>query len=88
MDLEQAMLDPSRVFAEPAAVCEAPTLTRAQKIEILRRWEYDARELQVAADENMGNDPGNLLTEVLGALHQLGATGNPDQSAPTKQGGE
>lgn len=88
MDLEQAKLNPAKVFASPSAVCANSELTTEQKIEILRRWEYDARELQVAADENMGEGPGKLLDEILTALHQLGAEINVDKTPPTKQGGE
>lgn len=89
MNLEQAMLDPSSVFASPAAVCDASDLTRSQKIEILRRWEYDARELQVATEENMGGGGTEAkLDQVLAALHQLDAGADPDGSPPTKQQGQ
>lgn len=88
INIEKALLDPSSVFAAPVEVCDAPDLTRQQKIEILQRWEYDARELQVAADENMGGDAGGLLSDVLAALHQLGEGANTDNSPPTKQGGK
>lgn len=88
MNLEQAMLDPSSVFASPAAVCDASELTRAQKIEILRRWEYDARELQVATEENMGGGPAGRLDQVLAALHQLDAGADTQDSPPTKQKGQ
>jgi len=87
MDFEQAKLDPSRVFESPAAVGRSTALTPAQKIEILRQWEYDARELQVAAEENMGEGPGELLDEVLAVLRQLGANAGANHRAPTKQGG-
>jgi len=53
----------------------------------LRRWEYDARELQVTAEENMGEGPGRLLDDVLHALHQLEVGVDVDNSPPTKQGG-
>lgn len=88
INVEKALLDPSSVFATPAEVTNASDLTREQKIEILQRWEYDARELQVAADENMGGDAGGLLSDVLAALHQLGDGANIDDSPPTKQGGK
>ena len=88
INVEKAILDPSSVFAAPAEVCDVPELTREQKIEILQRWEYDARELQVAADENMGDGAGSLLSDVLAALHQLGVGLNTDSSPPTKQGGK
>ncbi|RZM77362.1 hypothetical protein [Leptolyngbya iicbica] len=87
MDFEQAKLNPSSVFDSPAAVATTQTLTTAEKIEVLRQWEYDARELQVAAEENMGEGPGELLDEVLAALNRLGAGVSTDQAAPTKQGG-
>lgn len=87
MDFEQAKLNPASVFDSPEAVCASTELNQAQKAEILRQWEYDARELQVAAEENMGEGPGKLLDEVLAALQQLGVAADGDQTAPTKQGG-
>lgn len=87
MDFEKALLDPASVFDSPSAVCNTSDLTQAQKVEILRRWEYDARELQVAAEENMGEDPGKLMDEILAALHQLDEGVDVDSSPPTKQGG-
>lgn len=86
MDLDQALLNPASVFPSPVAVCDAPTLTHSQKIEILRRWEYDARELQVAAEESMtGDGSSNHLSQVLEALHRLGTGDDLDSSPPTKQ---
>jgi len=87
VDFEQAKLNPARVFDSPAAVATSTELTTAQKVEVLRQWEYDARELQVAAEENMGEGPGKLLDEVLAALDLLGAGVNTDATPPTKQGG-
>lgn len=88
MNLEQAMTDPTSVFSSPDAVVQIKTLTRGQKIKILRRWEYDARELEVAEEENMGGGPPGLLDQVLKALHQLDAHIDCEHSSPTKQGGE
>lgn len=87
MNLEQAKLDPASVFDSPAAVCTSTELNQTQKVDILRRWEYDARELQVAAEENMGEGPGKLLDEILAALHRLGAAAEGGRGGPTKQGG-
>ncbi len=50
IDVKKAMLDPTMVFKEPKEVVANDELTRDQKIEILRRWEYDARELEVAEE--------------------------------------
>ena len=85
-DVDRAMLDPGSVFDKPSDVLQAEDLTREQKIEILRRWEYDARELQVASEENMPGNNSDLLDLVLEALNSLGVF-SEESDAPTKQGG-
>lgn len=76
--LEQALLDPTSVYQLPMDVVRDNSLTREQKIQILHRWEYDARELQVAEEENMpeltSEQHGSMLSRVLDALHELGAS--------------
>ena len=47
-DTEKALLNPASVFDTPEEVLHAKGISRRQKIEILRRWEYDQRQLQVA----------------------------------------
>ena len=47
VDLEQARLDPASVFSGPEELHDHPGLARDQKIELLRRWAYDASELAV-----------------------------------------
>lgn len=86
-NIDQALLDPTSVFSAPEDVLKAKDLTRGQKIEILRRWEYDARELEVAADENMIGSNSDLLDRVLKSLAELGYEPDPDKEPPTKQGG-
>ena len=88
MNIKQALLDPTSVFACPDEVCDEPSLTRDHKIKVLRRWEYDARELEVAEEENMGGGPPGVLDQVLVALHRLDAEFDTEHSPPTKQGGE
>ncbi len=88
MNIEQALLDPTSVFTSPADVCEEQNLTQDQKVQILRRWEYDARELEVADEENMSGGGPDILDEVLAALHRLNVEIDVDHSPPTKQGGE
>ena len=51
IELKKAMLAPTMVFKDPKDVVANVELTRDQKIEILRRWEYDARQLEVAEEE-------------------------------------
>jgi hypothetical protein len=54
VDVEKALLDPGAVFKTPQELLANNDVSREQKIEILRRWEYDVRQLQVAAEENGG----------------------------------
>jgi hypothetical protein len=85
-DIDKALLDPTSVFKAPEDVLKARDITREQKIEILRRWEYDARELQVADDESMTGGNNNLLQRVLESLSALGYVSDPDNNPPTMQG--
>ncbi len=74
IDLQKALLNPAAVFSHPQGVVNHPGLTRDQKIEILRRWAYDEKELETAADENMtGEKDDDHLNDVLKALNELGA---------------
>ena len=57
-----------------------------KKSEILRRWEYDAIELQVAEEENMQGQNGYILDEILNALHEINADYESHYPAPTKHG--
>jgi hypothetical protein len=85
--LARALLDPQDVYKTPNDVLNDPDLTESQKIEVLRRWEYDASELSVAEEEGMAQADGISLYQVLQALHQLVPDIDPDRSPPTKQGG-
>ncbi len=86
--LSKAMLDPTAVFRGPEDVLQRAELTRTQKIEILRRWKFDALELQVAEEENMGSEqPSDILDRVLHALRALNAVSDSEHSPPTKHGG-
>jgi hypothetical protein len=87
IDIERAMLDPGSVFSSPEDVVKTEGITREQKIEILRHWEYDARELEVAAEESMLGNNSDMLDQILEALNKLGAEHDPHSDAPTKQGG-
>jgi hypothetical protein len=86
-DIDKAMLDPAVVFQSPEALLRQADLSREQKIDILRQWEYDARELEVAEEEGMRTSRPDLLDRILQAFHTLHAWHDPDHTAPTKQGG-
>jgi hypothetical protein len=89
MNDKKTLGDPSIIFKRPQEVVEKSDLSRDQKIEILRRWEYDLRELQVADEEGMpaADAPAVSLDAVLNALRSLGETSESERSAPTKQRG-
>jgi hypothetical protein len=87
VDIEKALLDPSSTFNVPQDVLSAEGLTREQKIEILKRWEYDARELEVATEENMAGSNSSCLQDIINALDELGYDPDLDKEPPTKQGG-
>ena len=87
VDLDKALLNPAAVFATPEDVLWAAGLTREQKIDILRRWEYDARELEVATEENMPGQNPSCLESIIKTLNALGYDHNLDNEPPTKQGG-
>jgi hypothetical protein len=87
-DYQEALLDPASVFSAPEEVLERDDLTRSQKIQILRRWEYDAREIEVAEEEGMGDDDADTLQRIVLALETLDADSGSAEGPPTKQGGE
>ncbi len=85
IDVTKAMLDPTKVFKEPKDVVASKELTRNQKIEILRRWEYDARALEMAEEEAGTAVLGpEMFDRVVQALHTLGAERDTEHSPPTK----
>lgn len=85
IDLDLALQDPAAVFASPEQVVGEPRLTREQKIRVLERWEADARELDVAEDENMIGGEPSMLDRVAAALRALGAEPPHGRPAPNKQ---
>ncbi len=72
VDFEEALKDPASFFDAPQDVVDAAGLERAQRIEILKRWESDARQLMVASDENMPGGEPQQLQAVQNAMRALG----------------
>mgnify|MGYP003700600449 FL=1 len=85
-DYQRALLDPESVFAQPEDVLTSDSLTREQKIEVLRRWSYDASEVAVAEEEGMKDGPP-MVHRVIRALDRLTGGVDVEHSAPTKQKG-
>ena len=85
IDVEEAKKDPSAAFEDPMDVVRAEGLTIDEKREILRVWEEDARELQVASEEAMTGGEPDRLREVLRAKAAL----DPQASTrPSAHGGK
>ena len=65
-DLRRACLVPSSVFTSPEEVVASARLSLAQKLTILRRWEFDAR--RVAGFASSESQAAGLLQQVRRAL--------------------
>ncbi len=85
--LDQILLDPATAYRSPEQVLADSRFSFGQKIEILRRWEYDAVELSVATEEGMPGQGADLLPDIIAALKELGAEIDTEHTATTKQGG-
>lgn len=83
---KKALIDPASVYKRPDDVLNDNDLTRNEKIKILRRWEYDALEIHVTEEENMPGENGELLNDVLKALHDMNADYEMKQPSPTRYG--
>jgi hypothetical protein len=83
--LEEMLSNPAAAFAAPEDVLAEPGLTREQKIQLLKLWQNDAAEGEVATEEGMpGNDEG-LLRPILLALHRVTGETVSLRTDPTKQ---
>jgi hypothetical protein len=75
---EQAEKNIEGVFSSPREITDARDLSREQKIELLRQWEQDLRQLILASGEGMiARNPGRaseLLGHVESSLDELGAS--------------
>jgi hypothetical protein len=82
----EAKANPTRYYRRPGEVVRDRRLNREEKLAILEAWELEARELAVAAEENMSGGEPSLLQDVVEARLELGdATDPADQAgAPTK----
>jgi hypothetical protein len=86
-EFDQALTTPGSVFDTPMEVVRAPDLSRSEKIEILKRWELDARALQRATDESMGggeHSPLDAVNQALAVLDPGNKTPDGFGNAPTK----
>jgi len=85
--LEQALVNPAAVFAEPKEVVVNPTFSRQQKIDVLRRWEHDTRLFQASAKERLTDASEELLGAILESLHELDYWPDLEHPGWSKAGG-
>ena len=69
--VEEARRDPTRYYIHATDVLRDRRLTDPDRLEILRSWERDARELSVASDEGMSGGEPARLSEVSKALLEV-----------------
>ena len=70
-DLPKILQDPGSYYDQPHDVLDDEAFNDEQKHEILKQWEYDAKELLVADEENMAGESASYLHRIREALHEL-----------------
>ena len=70
-DYDRALIAPEQVFATPLDVVATESMTTEQKLKVLEHWEANARDLQVASEENMTGPGASRLGEVKKAIIKL-----------------
>jgi len=71
MNLYQDLLLPDFEFTNPFDVLAVDALTREQKINLLRQWEYDEREKEIAQNEGMQTEVESHIADIHKALRML-----------------
>jgi hypothetical protein len=71
INLERALNGPADLFESPDAVVHHPTLSREQKIQILKNWQLDASRLEGSEGEGMLGEDAPMLHRVSKALAAL-----------------
>jgi hypothetical protein len=80
-DYDRALLSPGSVFEQPMDVVATDSMTAKQKLEVLKRWELDARNLDEATAENMSGGEASPLGDVRAAIDLLCSTDAIDERA-------
>ena len=73
-DVEAKKVNPSSSYNDPKEVLSDNSLSRDEKIAILREWYYDALRLQESEGENMSGGEPDRLRSVSNALLELGVS--------------
>ena len=67
-DMDAVLQHPRSFFAEPKEVVAHPTLSREDKLAILREWELDARRLSASEGEGFCGGEESMLGRVEDAI--------------------
>jgi uncharacterized membrane protein YukC len=82
--------DVSEQYAHPEDILKDERLDRDRKIQLLKEWEQDLRQLMVASEENMSGNvtgqPAESLKAVHNALEALEPHDDQERPVPGKQG--
>ncbi|WPZ33905.1 hypothetical protein T8K17_22030 [Thalassobaculum sp. OXR-137] len=70
-DFAAMMLDPYDHFETPMAVARSESLSKEEKLSVLKSMEEDARELQVAEEESMDGGERRSLSAVRDAMRAV-----------------
>jgi hypothetical protein len=70
-DYDRALIAPEQVFTSPMAIVTTESMTPEQKLKILKHWEANARDLEVATEESMTGAGRSQLGEVRKAIDML-----------------
>jgi hypothetical protein len=76
---------PQKIFDLPMEVVETESMTPKQKLKVLKRWEADAHDLEVATDESMNGGEQSRLSEVRRAIDELCERENIDENSTDLQ---
>lgn len=71
MKLQDILIDPSAAYDSPEDVVNDNDLSVSEKRKVLDQWEFDARELLVATEENMPGPKECHLEDILKAKDKL-----------------
>ena len=78
-DYDRALIAPEQVFKSPIDIVTTESLTPEQKLKILKHWEANALDLQVATEESMTGPGNSRLGEIRKAINTLCETEELDE---------
>ena len=70
-DYDRALIAPEQVFKSPMDIVTTESMTPEQKLKILKHWEANALDLQVATEESMTGPGNSRLGEIRKAINML-----------------